>query len=232
MADDKKVKNPSEKLKEATKIASKAKQQNHVYNDVEEAVLKVYRYLSAFIDKLFFQGRYTAVFALLLALFLYASVNLTNRNDASTLTSSKVLSGVNVSTRYNSESFELSGAPNSCDIVLTGDAANVNVAAGRSGYCLLNLEGYTEGTHTIKLSASGYGDNVSAIVTPSETQITLKRKTTASFDISYDFINRNSLDSKYILGTPEFDGGSKVNLSLITSPSPRDINESRMPSSA
>ena len=36
MADDKKVKNPSEKLKEATKIASKAKQQNHVYNDVEE----------------------------------------------------------------------------------------------------------------------------------------------------------------------------------------------------
>ena len=67
MADDKKVKNPSEKLKEATKIASKAKQQNHVYNDVEEAVLKVYRYLSAFIDKLFFQGRYTAVFALLLA---------------------------------------------------------------------------------------------------------------------------------------------------------------------
>ena len=212
MADDKKVKNPSEKLKEATKIASKAKQQNHVYNDVEEAVLKVYRYLSAFIDKLFFQGRYTAVFALLLALFLYASVNLTNRNDASTLTSSKVLSGVNVSTRYNSESFELSGAPNSCDIVLTGDAANVNVAAGRSGNCLLNLEGYTEGTHTIKLSASGYGDNVSAIVTPSETQITLKRKTTASFDISYDFINRNSLDSKYILGTPEFDGGSKVNI--------------------
>lgn len=89
MADDKKVKNPSEKLKEATKIASKAKQQNHVYNDVEEAVLKVYRYLSAFIDKLFFQGRYTAVFALLLALFLYASVNLTNRNDASTLTSSR-----------------------------------------------------------------------------------------------------------------------------------------------
>ena len=41
MADDKKVKNPSEKLKEATKIASKAKQQSHVYNDVEEAVLKV-----------------------------------------------------------------------------------------------------------------------------------------------------------------------------------------------
>lgn len=49
MADDKKVKNPSEKLKEATKIASKAKQQNHVYNDVEEAVLRfiaIFRLLS------------------------------------------------------------------------------------------------------------------------------------------------------------------------------------------
>ena len=212
MADEKKVKNPSEKLKEATKIASKAKQQTHVYSDIEEAFFKVYRYLSALIDKIFFQGKFTAVFALLLALFLYASVNLTNNNESTSLTSSKVLSGVTVSARYNSESFELSGAPSTCDIILTGDAANVNVAAGKQGYCLLNLEGYTEGTHTIKLKATGYGENISAVVTPSETQIVLKRKTTASFNVSYDFINRNALDSKYILGTPEFDGGSKVNI--------------------
>ena len=212
MADEKKVKNPSEKLREATKIASKAKQQTHVYNDVEEAFFKAYRYLSALIDKIFFQGKFTAIFALLLALFLYASVNLTNRSESTSLTSSKVLSGVSVSARYNSESFELAGAPTTCDIILTGDAANVNVAAGKQGYCLLNLEGYTEGTHTVKLQATGYGDNISSVVTPSETQIVLKRKTTASFDVSYDFINRNALDSKFILGTPEFDGGTKVNI--------------------
>ena len=88
MADEKKVKNPSEKLREATKIASKAKQQTHVYNDVEEAFFKAYRYLSALVDKIFFQGKFTAIFALLLALFLYASVNLTNRSESTSLTSS------------------------------------------------------------------------------------------------------------------------------------------------
>lgn len=211
MTDDK-IKNSSEKLRQANKIASKNKNTPNIFQTLEENMLRTFRWFSSFLDKIFSDGKYTVIAALMLAVIMYVSVNVTSSSLSTTLLSSKTLSNVQVATRYNTESFEITGIPESCDVIITGDAANVNTAATRSGYCLLNLEGYTEGTHTIELSAVGYGDNVSTTVTPSQTTITLKRKTTATFDISYDFINQNSLDSKYILGTPVFTAGSKVNI--------------------
>lgn len=211
MAKDK-INNPSEKLRQANKIANKKRNTPNAFQNIEEAVLRLFRWFSSLLDRIFSDGRYTAIAALVLALFMYISVNISSANLSTALLSSKTLSDVTVTTRYNNESFEITGIPNKCDVIITGEAANVNTAATRNGYCLLNLEGYTEGTHTINLSATGFGDNVSTTVTPSQTTITLKRKTTATFDISYDFINQNSLDSKYILGLPEFKGGSKVNI--------------------
>lgn len=206
------VNNPQEKVKEAKRIANKNKN-NSIFDSIEEAVVKAFRWVSTLVDKLFFNNSLAIVFALVLACLLYFVVNFNDDNFASTLSSSKTISNVTVTTRYNSESFEISGLPNSCDITFTGDAANVNNAASKQGYCLINLEGYSEGSHTVDLKATGYGENVNAIVVPSQAQVTLKRKTTAQFDISYDFINKNLLDSKYILGVPEFQtGSSKVNI--------------------
>ena len=204
--------NPSEKLKKANKIAKKTKRNSHFIENLEEIALRVFRWFSSILDRLFFDGKYTAVFALIMAVILYVSVNISSFNTTTTLLSSKELSDVTVTSRYNTESFEVTGIPESCDVLITGDAANVNTAATRNGYCLLNLEGYTEGTHTVNITATGYGDNVSTTVTPSQATITMKRKTTATYEISYDFINQNSLDSKFILGTPTFTSGSKVNI--------------------
>lgn len=209
---NKKITNPSEKLEQAKKIAQN-KQTGSPIENIEETLFRFFRWLSTIVDKLFFSGKYVGIFALLLAIALYLSVNISESTFTTNLSSSRSLTNVSVVARYNSESFELSGVPTSCDIVLTGDAANVNNAATRSGYCLINLEGYTEGTHNVELVASGYGDNVNATVVPSATQIVLKHKTTGQFDLSYDFINRNSLDSRFILSQPEFkDGTTKVNI--------------------
>lgn len=198
-----------EKQEKAIKIASKSNTRS-VYESLEESVLKFFRWTSSIIDRLFFSSRYSALFALLLACLAYFVATYDSHN--STLTSSKVLSNVSINTRYNSETFELSGVPSACEIVLTGEAANVNNAAARKGYCQLNLEGYAEGTHTVKLSALGYGDNVSTIVSPSEVTVSLKKKTTMQFDLSYDFVNQNAMDSKFILGTPTFAQGVKINI--------------------
>lgn len=209
---DKKVNSPSEKVEQAKKIA---KNSNNVtpFETIEESLFRLFRWMSSIIDKIFFGGKYIGAFALILAIALYFIVNISESKLTTNLSSSRTLNGVSVIARYNSESFELSGLPESCNVVLTGDAANVNNAATKSGYCLINLEGYTEGTHRVQLTTSGYGDGVSTVVVPSETQIVLKHKTTASFDLGYDFTNRNSLDSKYILSTPVFeDGTTKVNI--------------------
>lgn len=210
MANNKK--NPSQKVEEAKKIANKSETQN-IFSGIEESSLRFFRWVSALIDNILFTNKNPILLALLIAIVLYIFVGVTNQDFVTDITSSRSLTNVSVTTRYNSESFEIYGVPSSCDIILTGDAANVNNAAQKSGYCLLNLEGYTEGTHTVKLIASGYGDNVKATVSPSETQVTLERKTTAQFDLDYDFVNKNLLDSKYILGTPTFaDDQTKVNI--------------------
>ena len=211
MSEKKDVKNPQEKLVAAKKIANKTK--NNFFDNIEEFVVKIFRWVSSFIDKIFFTKAYSVIFALLLACLLYFVVNFNDESFSPSLSSSKTITNVNVTSRYNSESFEVSGLPSSCNITFTGEAVNVNNAASKSGYCLINLEGYSEGSHLVDVVATGYGDNVNIITSPSQVQVTLKRKTTAQFDLSYDFINQNSLDSKYILGVPEFStGSSKVNI--------------------
>lgn len=200
--------NSEDKLEKAKQIASKYNRGQ--YETVEENLLKFFRWVSSLIDRLFFSSRYLGIFAFLLACLVYFVATYDSSNN--TLSSSKVLSNVAINARYNSETFELSGLPQACEIVITGEAANVNNAASRKGYCQLDLEGYTEGTHTVKLNALGYGDNVSTIISPSEVTITLKKKTTIQFDLTYDFINQNQMDSRYILSEPIFSQGTKINI--------------------
>jgi len=202
---------PKQKLETATKIANKTKNVKSVYESLEEIVFRFFRWTSSIVDRVFFSKKYLGVFALLLACMSYFVVTYDSSNSTA-LSSSKTLSNVSINPRYNSETFELSGVPSSCEVIITGEAANVTNAASKKGYCQLNLEGYTEGTHTVKMSAVGYGDNVSTAVSPSEVTITLNKKTTMQFDLSYDYINQNDMDSRYILSEPTFESGSKINI--------------------
>ena len=196
------------KLEAAKKIASKSQNKTQ-YEGVEENIFKFFRWVSSLIDRMFF-SKYLGLFALVMACLAYFVA--TYDSSSNVLSSSKVLNNVSINARYNSETFELSGLPSACEIVITGDAANVNNAASKKGYCQLDLEGYTEGTHTIKLNAVGYGDNVTTIISPSEVTVTLKKKTTMQFDLTYDFINQNQMDSRYILSEPTFSQGTRINI--------------------
>jgi len=200
-----------EKEELAKQIANKSNDVKTVYESLEEDIFRAFRWFSSLIDKLFYSKKYASLFALVLACLAYFTVTY-DKNSSTTLSSSKTLSNVSISTRYNSESFELSGLPASCDVVLSGESANVTNAASKKGSCYINLEGYTEGTHIVKMTTTGYGDSVNTIVSPSEVTITLKKKTTSQFDLSYDFLNQNLLDAKYILSEPVFSSGSKINI--------------------
>ncbi|MBQ1307475.1 MAG: hypothetical protein IIY56_04915 [Erysipelotrichaceae bacterium] len=203
------INNSEEKLEKAKQIASKSANRNQ-YETIEEGIVKFFRWISTIIDRLFFSSKYLGLFALLLACLAYFVA--TYDNSSAMLSSSKLLSNVGINARYNSETFELSGLPSACEVVLTGEAANVNNAASKKGSCQIDLEGYTEGMHTVKVNAIGFGDNINTIVSPSEVTVTLKKKTTMQFDLSYDFINQNQLDSRYILSEPSFAQGTKINI--------------------
>lgn len=202
------------KTEKANQIAEKSKKEKRTYEKIEDIVYKTLRAFSSLLDKILFNRKYAKVVSLVLAIVLYGVVNYNalSSSYASSLRSSKTISDVAVISRYNTDTFEVTGIPETVDVILTGDAANVTSAANSSsGSVVLDLDGLTEGTHEVKFTTEGYGNSVNVTVNPTNVTVTLKKKTTQQFDISYDFINQDQMDSKYSPGTPEFEY-TKINV--------------------
>ena len=205
--------NQKNKTELANRIAKQSKQVASTYEHLENGFFKIIRIFSSWIDHVIFNPKYTKIVALCLAILLYITVNINNDDSifASPLQSSKDISNLSVSAIYNSDVFELSGLPESVNVTVTGDSANVTSAVNMGGYIIANLEGLTEGTHQVKLTSEGFNSNVNIKIDPSNAVVTLKKKTTRQFDISYDFINLDKMENIYSLGTPVFEY-AKVNV--------------------
>lgn len=202
------------KTERASQIAEQSKKVKRTYEHLEEGLFKILRLFSSFLDKFLFNKKYSKVVSLVLAILLYGIVNYNTLSSSyqSSLRYSKTISDVTVTAKYNADTFEVTGLPETVDVVMTGDAANVTSAANsESGTVICDLDGLTEGEHEVKLTTEGYGNNVNIVVNPTNVTVTLKKKTTQQFDISYDFINQDRMDSKYSPGTPEFEY-TKINV--------------------
>ena len=205
--------NQKNKTELANRIAKQSKKVASTYEHLENGFFKIIRIFSSWIDHVIFNPKYTKIVALCLAILLYITVNINNDDSifASPLQSSKDISNLSVSAIYNSDVFELSGLPESVNVTVTGDSDNVTSAVNMGGYIIANLEGLTEGTHQVKLTSEGFNSNVNIKIDPSNAVVTLKKKTTRQFDISYDFINLDKMENIYSLGTPVFEY-AKVNV--------------------
>ena len=191
----------------ANRIAGQSKRVANTYQHIGDNVVRIIRWFSSFIDKTLFNRRYSKFVSLILAVMMYAVVNYNSRASiyTNTLRTAKDLSNVTVTAKYNADTFELSGLPETADITITGDATSVTSAANVEGVIFADLEGLTEGTHEVKLEAEGYGANVSIKIDPSTAVVTLKKKTTQAYDLSYDFINLDKMENIYSVGTPVFE---------------------------
>jgi YbbR domain-containing protein len=217
-------KEDASKTELAKRIAEQSQKAADAYQHLEDGLAKVLRWFSSFLDKIIFNSKHAKLIALILAILMYVIVNYNSMSSiyTTTLKYSKTIEDVEVTAKYNSDTFELSGLPSSANVTITGDATNVTNASGTSdGVVIADLDGMTEGEHTVKLTADGYGTSVTAVVNPSTAVVTLKKKTTQQFDISYDFINQSKMDEIYSAGTPVFEytkvnvRGSKETLSSI-----------------
>lgn len=203
----------SEKTAQANRIAGQSKKVANTYQHIEDGILRIVRWFSTLLDKTLFSRKYSKLVSLLLAIAMYLVVNYNSQAAlvSSALSTSKTQTGVTVTAKYNSDTFELSGLPSSAEVTISGDATSVTSAAASKGVVVANLEGLTEGSHEVQLEAEGYGSSVDVKINPSNVYITLKKKTTQSFDVSYDFINQDKMDAIYSVGTPTFEY-TKVNV--------------------
>lgn len=211
--DRRQAKTDSNKTELANRIAAQTRRVERTYRHITDGMLRLLRWFSTLLDKTLFNSRYIMVLSLALAILLYLTVNYNSRSTlhTTTLQQARTLNAVNVTAKYNSDIFELDGLPETANVTVTGDASSVTTAAAGGGVVVADLEGLTEGTHEVRFSTEGFGSSVEVKVDPSNAFITLKKKTTQQFDVSYDFINRDKMDAIYSLGTPQFEY-TKVNV--------------------
>ena len=194
----------------AKRIANQSKRMASGYQAFGDRLLRIVRWFSSVIDKVLFNRKHARLTALVLAIILYAVVNFNTLSSiiANPLEYSRRLEDVPVVARYNSDAFELSGLDETVDVVVYGDATSVTNSLLNEGKIIADLEGLDEGTHDVKLKAEGYGNGVEVATDPSNVVITLKKKTTAQFELSYDLIHLDQMENIYSVGTPVFESAT------------------------
>ncbi|MBQ1303747.1 MAG: hypothetical protein IIY51_02445, partial [Erysipelotrichaceae bacterium] len=203
---EKKQRDSKEKLELAQKIADNSQKVVNTYASVENAVVYFFRRVMGGLNKLIFDSKFSKIAALVIAVIIYLAVNADNTSTLN-VTQASQINDIPVQVMYNSEIYEISGIPEKANVIVTGDMSDITLQKSQTNSRLTaDLSGLTEGTYSIKLTPSNFISRltVNVLDTPTVT-VTIKKKTTTRFNISYEFINTNSMDSIYSLSEPTFD---------------------------
>ena len=62
---------------------------------------------------------------------------------------------------------------------------------------MLIFQALGEGDHTIELKSEGFPTNLQVMIVPQTVNVKITQKYTETFELGYDFINEDKIDSKY-----------------------------------
>ena len=199
-------KDPQEKLELAKRIANNSKRISHSYASFETKITAALHWLSGLLDKFLFGPKLMKIAALLITILIYTSITLGSDSSVS-VTQASQLSNIPVKVTYNSEIYEISGLPETVNVIVMGDMSDITLQKSQNtSSVVVDLSGLTEGTYSVKLEPSNFISRLKVTVEDYPTAtVTIKKKVTEHFNISYEFINTNKMDAIYTLSTPVFD---------------------------
>lgn len=194
----------SKKLELAKSIASRGQSVARTYASIEDAVARFIKTVSYMFDRFVFNPKLSVWVSLILAVFVYLTVN--NGWINTTLTYAESLGSVALTTTANTEVYEIVGLPEEVNVTIMGAMSDIQMTKSTGGYKVVaNLSGLTEGTHTINFVPTNFSDRVSVICSPSSATVTIRRKISWKKNLTYDFINTDKMDARFILSEPEFE---------------------------
>ena len=198
--------NSRQKTELAQRIAENSQRMVNTYASFENTIILLFRRITGLLNKLIFDSKFSKISSLIIAVIIYVAVNGNNSNNVPVSQASQI-TGIPVQVIYNSEIYEITGVPEKADVIVMGDMTDITLQKSQVNSKLTaDLSGLTEGTYTVKLTPTNFISrlSVNVIDAPSIT-VTIKKKTSTRFNISYEFINTNSMDKIYTLSQPTFD---------------------------
>ncbi|MFC0523801.1 YbbR-like domain-containing protein [Pontibacillus salicampi] len=169
------------------------------------------------------------VLALILALLLYASVNL---DETTTETGSilpegnKELTSMNnipLQVYMNDEKYVIEGVPQNVTVTVEGPNSEVTKTVRQKNFDVyVDLENLEPGTHTVPIEHRGISNQLSVYMQPEEVEVTIEEKSQASFNVDIDFVNRGSMEEGFEVGDPKVEPanvqvtGSKTEVAKVS----------------
>ena len=195
----------TKKVELAKSIASRTQTISRSYASFEEGIIRGIKMLSTLFDRVVFNPKLTGVVSLVIAVLLYLIVN-NGWTVSENMKYQYALGDISITKQYNEEVYEIFGLPDSVDVTISGEMNDIQMAKNNQNYQVVaDLSGLTEGTYTIDLVPTNFSERVNVTCAPSTATVTIRKKISWKKNISYDFINTDKMDSKYILGNPEFE---------------------------
>lgn len=177
------------------------------YSKVSRPISRFSKWISAWMDRILFSQRYGKLVALLLAVFVYAIINI--GDSASSLFETKqvyTFKAQTVNVLVNEETYEVSGLPETVDVQLLGDINDLQMVRQQNSLSVVaDLRQLGEGRSDVELEVQNIPSRLEVIIEPGTVSVELKKKQTQTYALGYDFVNQSEMNATYDLGTPEFD---------------------------
>ncbi|MCL6585399.1 MAG: YbbR-like domain-containing protein [Anoxybacillus sp.] len=150
------------------------------------------------------------IFALLLAIMLYMSVNIEGKESKSGITRNSIgqtdvetVTNVPVVTYYDEQNLVVSGVPKTVNVTLEGPASIVKpTALQRDFEIYVDLANLELGTYTVPLKYKNISDKLKVTIEPSTAKVTIQEKVSRDFSVDVDFIHKSKLVDGYSVEEP------------------------------
>lgn len=193
---------PEDKLELAEAMAKQSEKIAARYEMVGQFFGRIFRWFSAWFDRIVFNPKYARLVAFGFAILVYLTFS---QEKVDTVVQAKSLSNVQVNAIYNREMYEVIGIEDTVEVDVLGDYSDVIMVDPDEVTAELDLRTLGEGTHQVDYTVVGVSSRVKASVNPATAKVTIRIKETKTMALSYEFINQDKLGDQYVLGDVELD---------------------------
>ena len=125
--------------------------------------------------------------------------------------SAEVLTIDQVNVSYDEDNYVVEGIPESVDITLIGNKADLYIAKqSPTNEVVIDLWGLKPGTHKVDIKYDQLSSGIKYSVNPSVATVVIYEKVSATKTLSVDLLNQDSLDARYIIDEASTDTDSVV----------------------
>ena len=138
------------------------------YSKVSRPISRFSKWISAWMDRILFSQRYGKLVALLLAVFVYAIINI--GDSASSLFETKqvyTFKAQTVNVLVNEETYEVSGLPETVDVQLLGDINDLQMVRQQNSLSVVaDLRQLGEGRSDVELEVQNIPSRMEVFIEP------------------------------------------------------------------